>query len=364
MKPIVETVRWSGELPGHVVIVDQTRLPLERVELALRDVDAMVKAIRTLAVRGAPAIGVAAAYGVVLGVQGLGDTEAANVVGVAQEVGATLAKSRPTAVNLFWALDRMKRRAEREQRAHAKGPAIIAALLEEARAIHDEDRASCRAMGEHGATLLPDGCAVLTHCNAGALATGGMGTALAPIYVACERGAKIRVFADETRPLLQGARLTAFELHEAGVDVTLITDNMAASLMAAGRVDVVLVGSDRIARNGDVCNKIGTYGVAVLAREHGIPFYAVAPLSTFDPRTETGADIRIEERDETEVTEGLGRRIAPPGVKVWNPAFDVTPARLVTGIVTEHGIVLRPTRAKIEALLTRAGIDVPGTRGA
>lgn len=359
MKPIVETLRWVGDRPGYVEMVDQTRLPEEHVQLAVRTVDEMREAIRRLAVRGAPAIGVAAAYGVLLGVQSLDEMDAANVVGVTQEVAATLAKARPTAVNLFWALDRMKRRAEREMNPGTTGERIVAALFEEARAIHVEDRAQCRAMGEHGADLLKDGARVLTHCNAGALATGGMGTALAPIYVARERGVHVQVFADETRPLLQGARLTAWELHQAGVDVTLITDNMAASLMSRRGVDIVLVGSDRIALNGDVCNKIGTYGVAVLAREHGVPFYAVAPLSTFDPSIATGDEIPIEERAADEVTVGFGRRTAPKGVKVWNPAFDVTPARLVTGIVTEVGIIRPPSTETVTAALERGGVRVP-----
>jgi methylthioribose-1-phosphate isomerase len=359
MKPIVETLRWVGDRPGHVEMVDQTRLPEEHVQIAVRTVDEMREAIRRLAVRGAPAIGVAAGYGVLLGVQELDEMDAANVVGVTQEVAATLAKARPTAVNLFWALDRMRRRAESESKQRSSGARIVEALFEEARAIHAEDRAQCRAMGEHGADLLKDGARVLTHCNAGALATGGMGTALAPIYVARERGVHVKVFADETRPLLQGARLTAWELHQAGVDVTLITDNMAASLMARRGVDIVLVGSDRIARNGDVCNKIGTYGVAVLAREHGVPFYAVAPLSTFDPSIASGAEIPIEERAEDEVTHGLGRRTAPVGVKVWNPAFDVTPARLVTGIVTEVGIITPPSTETVVAALERGGVLVP-----
>lgn len=362
MKPVVDTLRWVGDRPGHVELVDQTLLPEQHVQLAVRTVDEMVVAIRRLAVRGAPAIGVAAAYGVLLGVQKLDARDAANVVGVAQEVCATLAKSRPTAVNLFWALDRMKRRATKELAAKADGPRIVDALFEEARAIHVEDAAQCRAMGEHGAQLLKDGQGVLTHCNAGALATGGVGTALAPLYVARERGLSLRVYADETRPLLQGARLTAWELQQAGVDVTLITDNMAASLMASGRVDVVLVGSDRIARNGDVCNKIGTYGVAVLAREHGIPFYAVAPRTTFDAAIASGAEIPIEERGAEEVTHGFGRRTVPAGVKVWNPAFDVTPARLVTGIVTEAGIIERPTTAKVEAHLRLAPLATPAPR--
>ncbi len=363
MKPIVETLRWVGDRPGYVEMVDQTRLPEEHVQLAVRTVDEMREAIRRLAVRGAPAIGVAAAYGVLLGIQELDEMDAANVVGVTQEVAATLAKARPTAVNLFWALDRMKRRAEREMNPTTSGARIVDALFAEARAIHAEDRAQCRAMGEYGADLLSDGARVLTHCNAGALATGGMGTALAPIYVARERGVHVRVYADETRPLLQGARLTAWELHQAGVDVTLITDSMAASLMAQGGVDIVLVGSDRIARNGDVCNKIGTYGVAVLAREHKVPFYAVAPLSTFDPAIASGAEIPIEERAADEVTMGFGRRTAPTGIQVWNPAFDVTPARLVTGIVTEVGIIRPPSTETVVAALERGGVRVPKLRG-
>jgi len=356
MKPHVETLRWVGDRPGYVEMIDQTRLPEERVLIAVKTVDEMRDAIRRLAVRGAPAIGVAAGYGVLLGVQELDELDAANVVGVTQEVAATLAKARPTAVNLFWALDRMVKRAQREMRSGAPGERIVSALFEEARAIHAEDRATCRAIGEHGVTLLKPGMTVLTHCNAGALATGGMGTALAPVYVARERGIEVKVFVDETRPLLQGARLTAWELVQAGVDVTLITDNMAASAMAAGKIDIVLIGSDRIARNGDVCNKIGSYGVALLAHAHGIPFYALAPLSTFDAESASGADIPIEERAPEEVTQGFGRRTAPPQVKVWNPAFDVTPARLVTGIVTEVGILSHPTTAIVEAALERGRI--------
>ncbi len=356
MKPHVETLRWVGDRPGYVEMIDQTRLPEERVLIAVRTVDEMRDAIRRLAVRGAPAIGVAAGYGVLLGVQELDELDAANVVGVTQEVAATLAKARPTAVNLFWALDRMVKRAQREMRSGAAGERIVSALFEEARAIHAEDRATCRAIGEHGVALLKPGMRVLTHCNAGALATGGMGTALAPIYVARERGIEVSVLVDETRPLLQGARLTAWELVQAGVDVTLICDNMAASAMAAGKVDIVLIGSDRIARNGDVCNKIGSYGVALLAHAHGIPFYALAPLSTFDAKTASGRDIPIEERAPEEVTQSFGRRTAPPQVKVWNPAFDVTPARLVTGIVTEVGILSHPTTAIVEAALERGGV--------
>ncbi|MFO1009963.1 MAG: S-methyl-5-thioribose-1-phosphate isomerase [Planctomycetota bacterium] len=347
----VETVAWVGSLPGSVRLIDQTRLPLELVHVETTDVEVLRDAICRLVVRGAPAIGVAAAYGVVLAVQPHAASDARDVAGRAAEACARLVSARPTAVNLSWAVERMLRRTKLEHERGASGARLVEALLEEARAVHAEDAAACRRMGEHGAGLLRDGCTVLTHCNAGALATGGMGTALAPIYVARERGLSVRVFADETRPLLQGARLTAWELAESGVDVTLITDNMAARVFGEGRIDAVLVGADRIARNGDVCNKIGTYGVAILARTHGVPFYVVAPRSTFDPRVADGRGIPIEERAPEEVTEGFGRRTAPRGVRVYNPAFDVTPARYVTAIVTEAGIVHAPDEAGIGRIL-------------
>ncbi|MBI5364977.1 MAG: S-methyl-5-thioribose-1-phosphate isomerase [Planctomycetes bacterium] len=350
----VETVAWTGLLPGKVRLVDQTRLPLACVYVETDDVAVLCDAIRRLVVRGAPAIGVAAAYGVVLAVQAHADAPGVDVVGRAKEACAFLASSRPTAVNLFWALERMARRAERELLARRSGAEIVSALHAEARAIHAEDAAACRRMGELGAAFLKDGATVLTHCNSGALATGGMGTALAPIYVAKERGLSVRVFADETRPLLQGARLTAWELANAGIDVTLITDGMAARVFGEGKIDAVFVGADRIARNGDVCNKIGTYGVAILAREHGVPFYVVAPVSTFDAKIAHGGAIPIEERAAEEVTQGFGARTAPPGVRVYNPAFDVTPARLVTAIVTEAGVITAPDEQKVVELLARA----------
>ncbi|MBL8858532.1 MAG: S-methyl-5-thioribose-1-phosphate isomerase [Planctomycetes bacterium] len=349
----LETLRWVGALPGHVEMIEQTLLPERSVTLAVESVDQMRDAIYRLAVRGAPAIGVAAAYGVVLGVQDLADTSRENVVGCAREAAATLAKARPTAVNLFWALARMKARADRDFARGLDGPAIVAGLLAEAQAIHAHDRETCRLLGDVGAELLHDGATVLTHCNAGSLATGGMGTALAPIYRAHAAGKRVRVFADETRPLLQGARLTAHELQHAGIDVTLITDSMAGRVMFERKIDLVLVGADRIARNGDACNKIGTYSVAVLAKEHAIPFYVVAPLSTFDPELDDGSKIPIEERPAAEITHGFGRRTAPEGVKVYNPAFDVTPARLITGIVTEVGLIERPNLARVEAALAR-----------
>jgi methylthioribose-1-phosphate isomerase len=354
----VETLVWVGERPGHVRMIEQTLLPLSFEQLEVRDVAGMVDAIYRLAVRGAPAIGVAAGYGVLLGVQHLEGLSGEELVGRTREVAATLAKARPTAVNLFWALDRMVARAQREFERGLDGDSIRAALFEEAHAIFREDRETCEALGRHGAQLIRDGGTYLTHCNAGALATANTGTALAPFYEAQRLGKRVAVFADETRPLLQGARLTAWELMQAGIDVTLITDSMAGRVMFEGRIDAVFVGSDRIARNGDVCNKIGTYSVAVLARAHGVPFYAVAPLSTFDRQLTSGDQIPIEERPAEEVTRGFGRRTAPEGVKVYNPAFDVTPARLVSGIVTEAGLIEAPTREKVEAVLRAAGIEL------
>ncbi len=349
----VVTLAWNDRGKGSVRLIDQTRLPTELVELEIDSVDGMVDAIRRLAVRGAPAIGVAAAFGVVLGVIRHADQTPADVLGRAQEAAATLAKARPTAVNLFWALDRVIQRATREFQARRTGREIADALLDEAQQMYKEDQDTCRRIGAYGAELLRHGQTVLTHCNAGSLATVDYGTALAPIYTAKEQGKRIAVYADETRPLLQGSRLTAWELARRGVEVTLITDNMAGRVMFEGKIDAVFVGADRIARNGDVCNKIGTYSVAVLAREHGIPFYVCAPLSTFDAKIEHGGMIPIEERQADEITDGLGRRTAPPGQKVYNPAFDVTPARLVTAIVTERGVVERPNTTKIDALLAQ-----------
>jgi len=349
----VRTIEWVGGRAGHVRMIDQTRLPEECVVLDVRDVDAMFDGIRRLAVRGAPAIGVAAAFGVLLGAQALDESDRDDTLARVLETAAYLARSRPTAVNLFWALDRMTRRARKD---YASGAPIVDGLFEEARAIFEEDRAICRRIGAVGAALLEDGATVLTHCNAGALATADYGTALAPIYVAKDEGKRIAVFADETRPLLQGARLTAWELNEAGVDVTVITDNMAARVMFEGKIDAVFVGADRIACNGDVANKIGTYGVAVLAREHKIPFYVCAPLSTFDAAIEHGDQIPIEERGADEVSCGMGKRTAPKGVKVYNPAFDVTPARFVTAIVTEVGLIRPPTRENVDAALRRGGV--------
>jgi methylthioribose-1-phosphate isomerase len=330
----VEAVRWAPD--GAVRIIDQTRLPEEYVERDLRSLDDVCEAIRTLAVRGAPAIGVAAAMGLAAVLEREG-TDPASFRAALDAMAAAIRATRPTAVNPGWALDRMLARAAGEP-ASSTVADLRAALRAEATAILEEDRAMCRRIGEHGLALIPDGARVLTHCNAGALATAGIGTALAPLYAAVERGRRVEVFADETRPLLQGSRLTAWELHRAGIPVTVITDGMAASLMREGRIDCCLVGADRIAANHDVANKIGTYALAVAAHHHGIPFYVAAPRSTFDPATPSGAEIRIEHRAAGEVTAWGGRRTAPEGVGVHNPAFDITPAALITAIISDEGV--------------------------
>ncbi|HTF87556.1 MAG TPA: S-methyl-5-thioribose-1-phosphate isomerase [Planctomycetota bacterium] len=353
-----ETIRWQGGCPGSVRILDQTLLPLETRYIELSSVDEMFEAISRLAVRGAPAIGVAAAYGVLLGVQHGAGESALAVFRRADSAAATLIQARPTAINLSWSLQRMVARAAKQHTASASGASIVEALFEEAHAIFEEDRAICRRIGEVGATLIGHGQSLLTHCNAGGLASSDFGTALAPIFLAKDQGKQLHVFVDETRPLLQGARLTTWELMQAGIAATLITDSMAGRVMYEGRVDAVFVGADRIARNGDVCNKIGTYSVAVLAREHGIPFYVCAPLSSFDAEVESGAEIPIEQRDPLEITEGFGPRTAPPGVAVYNPAFDVTPARLVSAIVTEIGLIERPDTESVVAALRRGGCSV------
>ncbi|MBM3977070.1 MAG: S-methyl-5-thioribose-1-phosphate isomerase [Planctomycetes bacterium] len=348
------TVEWRGGLPGILRLLDQTRLPLEEHYVELRELAAVHDAILRLVVRGAPAIGIAAGYGVALGLQTERALAPAVFAARARAIAAYLESARPTAVNLAWAARRVVERVEREQARGADSGALLEAALDEARAIAREDEAMCEAMGAHGRRLVPRSGRVLTHCNAGALATGGIGTALAPLYHAARAGQKIAVYADETRPLLQGARLTAWELSRAGLDVTLITDSMAARVMAERRVDAVFVGSDRIAANGDVCNKIGTYGVAVLARHHGIPFYAVAPSSTFDLTLAHGGLIPIEERDAEEICAGFGRRTAPKAVRAYNPAFDVTPAALVSAIVTERGVIEPVDEKNVRAVLSAA----------
>ncbi len=341
-------VEWRDR---RLYIIDQTLLPREYAEIPLPTVDAVWEAIKHLRVRGAPAIGVCAAYGVVAGILERNPTGIAETVQAVRAAADQLATSRPTAVNLFWALDRMRRVAEASATGAADTASFIDRLEAEAMAIHAEDEAMCLAIGRHGAALIGENDGVLTHCNAGGLATSGYGTALAPMFVAHGQGRRFRVFADETRPLLQGARLTAWELVREGIDATLICDNMAAQVMREGRINLVIVGADRIAANGDTANKIGTYGVAVLAAEHKIPFYVAAPSSTFDLTLETGSQIPIEERDPDEITHGFGLQTAADGVKVYNPAFDVTPARFIAGIITEQGIIAPPNRGNIARVL-------------
>jgi methylthioribose-1-phosphate isomerase len=341
---------WEGDAErGHLVLLDQRRLPADRVERACADVEDTFEAIRTLAVRGAPAIGVAAAYGLVLGLRGRDTTDGAGVLAAARAAAGRLNASRPTAVNLGWALARMLRVAE----AHAglDADALRGRLLAEARAIQDEDERMCAAIGRHGAARFPAAARVVTHCNTGALATAGIGTALGAIYTAHAAGRLAMVYACETRPLLQGSRLTAWELEQAGIPVTLVSDSMAGALLARGGVDLAITGADRIARNGDAANKIGTYGLAVLAREHGVPFYVAAPSSTFDLRLASGAEIPIEERAPEELRTCGGVPSAPASVQVWNPAFDVTPAALIRGIVTEEGVIEPVTEAGVLEML-------------
>ena len=340
------TIRWVGDENGHAELIDQTLLPGELRYAEIRDKEQMWDAIKRLAIRGAPAIGVGAAFGVVLGLQeDSGDDFAAHF----ESVCAYLATSRPTAVNLFWALDRL--------RAFRAGLDAVSAgeqkrrVFEEAMRMLEEDAETCSLLGKHGAALIDDGDRLLTHCNAGALATAGSGTALAIMYAAQDEGRRFSVFADENRPLLQGARLTSWELMQEGIDVTLICDSMAAHVMKTRGISKVVVGADRIAANGDVANKIGTYGLAVLAKAHGVPFYVVAPKSTFDFETPDGSGIPIEERDGAEIVDGFGSRTAPEGVATFCPAFDVTPAELVTGIVTEMGVVSPVTPENISNTL-------------
>jgi methylthioribose-1-phosphate isomerase len=325
---IPSPIAWGSD--RAVRVLDQTLLPGDERYLDLASVDAVAEAIRTLRVRGAPLIGIAAAMGLTLAA-----TDDATLAEV-RAAAATLRATRPTAVNLHWALDRMERRAHQ---AAADGAPLHVALRREAGAIWDEDRAMCARIGAAGAELIGGDAVVLTHCNAGALATGGIGTALAPIYTLHQAGHRMSVVADETRPLLQGSRLTAWELGRAGVPVTVIADGMAASRLRRGDVRCVIVGADRIAANGDVANKIGTYGVALAARANGVPFYVAAPTSTIDPATADGAGIPIEERAPDEVSAWRGHPAAPTGAKVWNPAFDVTPAELITAIITDRGVV-------------------------
>ncbi len=347
----IEAVKWVGGIDGVLELIDQRLLPTKSIQLLVRNVPQLHEAIRTLAVRGAPAIGVAAAYGPVLALQKMtGDRNLRDGVKKVSEACDTLATSRPTAVNLFWALDRIRRRA---QQVGLDPESTVAdlhkAILDEANTIRHEDIEMCRRIGENGESLIRDGFSVLTHCNAGALATAGTGTACAVMFEAHRRGRSFEVYADETRPLLQGARLTAWELRQAGIKVTVICDNMAGFLMKQGRIQVVITGADRIAANGDTANKIGTYSLSVLAKHHGIPFYVAAPSSTFDLSLQSGAEIPIEQRNRKEVIRFAGVQTAPDDVAVYNPAFDLTPAENITAIITEHGVIENPNVGRIRA---------------
>ncbi|HTW49687.1 MAG TPA: S-methyl-5-thioribose-1-phosphate isomerase [Acidobacteriaceae bacterium] len=345
---MIPTLQWTSE---GVRFLDQTRLPLEETYVITTDYGQVADVITSMVVRGAPAIGVSAAMGLALGVK---NSSAATISGLAEEFDTmcrTLAATRPTAVNLFWAIERIRRVfAAEAARPGATLDSIRDRVIAEAQRMYDEDIAACRQMGAHGASLLPRTGGVLTHCNAGALATCGYGTALGVIRSAVEAGHDLHVYADETRPFLQGARLTAWELMHDGIPTTVLCDNMAASLMRQGKIQAVIVGADRIAANGDVANKIGTYGVAVLAKEHGIPFFVAAPWSTIDLKTATGDAIPIEQRSAKEVTHHAGKQLTPHGVGIENPAFDVTPAKYVTAIITERGVVRAPYEESLQGL--------------
>jgi methylthioribose-1-phosphate isomerase len=337
---MIPTLEWT---PQGVRFLDQTRLPLEETYVLAETYQQVADVITTMVVRGAPAIGVAAAMGVALGVERSAASSVDKLAPEVRQICQVLAATRPTAVNLFWAIGRMEELFfTLEQRPGISVDEIRAAMTAEALRMYDEDIAACRAMGAHGASLLPLEGGVLTHCNAGALATCGYGTALGVIRSAVERGSRLRVFADETRPFLQGARLTAWELMHDGIPTTVLCDNMAASLMRRGKIQAVIVGADRIAANGDVANKIGTYPLAIVAKEHGVPFYVAAPWSTIDLDTAHGDDIPIEERAAKEVTHHAGKQLTPDGVGIENPAFDVTPAKYVTAIITEKGVLRAP----------------------
>jgi len=337
-----------NETKDKLVLIDQTLLPNEERFLELDKAEDIWEAIKKLRVRGAPAIGIAAAFGLYVCTLKSKATTIGDLKKEFEEVRDYLATSRPTAVNLFWALDRMTRRFEKEEDKTVAE--IKKALLEESEQILAEDQAMGKAVGEYGLSLLKPGMGLLTHCNAGGIATSGYGTALAPMYLGHQKGYNFKVYADETRPLLQGSRLTAYELDKAGIDVTVICDNMASLVMKEGKIDAVLVGCDRVAANGDTANKIGTSGLAILAKEYNIPMYILGPTSTIDLDTPTGDDIEIELRDEDEIGNAFGRRTAPVGVKAYNPAFDVTDARYITAIITEKGIVRPPYNENIKKL--------------
>src|ERR1700678_2818067 len=334
---MIQTLEWTD---NGVRFIDQTKLPMEETYVTCKTHEQVADVIRTMVVRGAPAIGVAAAMGIALGVKNSKAESVGELKKELDQICDVIGKTRPTAVNLFWAIHRMQ---EKFERARVRPLAQIKQyLIEESKRMHAEDIAANQAMGRHGATLMPSEGGVLTHCNAGALATAGYGTALGVIRAAVEQGKKIHVYADETRPFLQGSRLTAWELMKDGIPTTVISDNMAGAMMHQGKIGAIIVGADRVAANGDVANKIGTYTVAILAKEHGIPFYVAAPISTIDLACPDGTHIPIEQRDAREVTHIAGRQMVPDGVSIENPAFDVTPAKYVAAIITEHGIAREP----------------------
>jgi methylthioribose-1-phosphate isomerase len=349
---MIPTLTWTSE---GVRFIDQTKLPLEESYVMATTYEQVADIIVTMVVRGAPAIGVSAAYGIALGAQGASATTAQEFAPEFEKICRRLAGTRPTAVNLFWAIDRMKALFAKLQSSGATLAQTQEKILAEAHAMYEEDIAACKTMGAFGGELLPEEGGVLTHCNAGALATCGYGTALGVIRAAVEQGKRIHVYADETRPFLQGARLTAWELMADGIPTTVICDNMAASLMRAGKIKAVVVGADRIAANGDTANKIGTYNVGILAKEHGIPFYVAAPWSTIDLATATGDAIPIEERPQVEVTHHAGKQLTPHGVGICNPAFDVTPAKYVTAIITERGVLRAPYTESLREMEPVAG---------
>jgi methylthioribose-1-phosphate isomerase len=344
---MIPTLEW---LPAGVNFLDQTKLPLEETYVLATDYKQVATVIRDMIVRGAPAIGVSAAMGMAIGIDRSTATTISALTDEVAVIAKTLAETRPTAVNLFWGIDEIRNLYNTLAAKNTPIPEIKAAVVAKARRMYDEDIAACKQMGAHGASLLPQEGTVLTHCNAGALATCGYGSALGVIRAAIERGHKIDVFADETRPFLQGARLTAWELMKDNIPTTVLCDNMAAALMRQGRIQAVIVGADRIAANGDVANKIGTYGVSILAKEHGIPFYVAAPWSTLDLATAHGDLIPIEQRAATEVTHSNGKQMTPHGVSIQNPAFDVTPAKYVTAIITERGVLRAPYEQSIEKM--------------
>ena len=350
---MLPTIDWQ---PDGIVMVDQRKLPAQEVYVTCRTAPEVARAIRTMVIRGAPAIGVAAAMGIALGMRGSKAKGTHQLAVEFYRMCDLMAATRPTAVNLFWAIERMKSAFAETAKAGASVDEIKDRLELESRNIHDEDVAGCRAMGLHGAAVVPDQSRVLTHCNAGALATAGYGSALGVIRATVEAGKRVAVFADETRPFLQGARLTAWELVREGIPTTVITDSMAGPLMRQGQIDLVIVGADRIAANGDVANKIGTYTVAVLAREHNLPFYVAAPLSTIDLSTPDGSHIPIEERNVREVTHMGSSRLTPEGASIRNPAFDVTPHRFVSGIITERGICRPPYAESLRNIFEAAGL--------